>query len=474
MNTRPNGWSYSPSTISSGASSSSISPIERTERIRKSQKRRTPSAATAASTSTSPGNSNLDSKIQKLVALLPLVSKQADENAKREQEALRERQRKQRRTARSLKDSSTRTKKSRTSTGIRGKRRDVDTTDCEEEMSISERPEGEVRQNERVRLRECDTARPDKVSRLMPPPSYVPIRNSFPKPELSPPLPTIDEHVWIGQSSRKAETTAAPSFTSTSIATSTAQLPSLQGSIATRAQCTYPSPSAGDHAMHVAPNDASTPAASPSVSGPMNSNVSYYKPSPTPSTHKPHTNSIPHRTSQGRTSTPPHLQSDRTPCLPKTNGPPALGMRRHVNGLTPSLSQGLTSDRPLPIKRSQFKVPFARNGVEQYDHSPGSTQRHNHSNASTSACSGSSSSLSGHTQGSDPSTQSPVSHSVRRKAPSASSSSITTDDHKTETTRVADAADSRSSPPPADADSSIDFDMDFDPEELEKVCSAFD
>lgn len=353
------------------------------------------------------------------------------------------------------------TKKHRTSTDVRGKRRDADVTHGEEEMSISERPEGELQQNEKAWLREYNAATPDEVSRLMPPPFFVPIRKALPKPEY-PQLFPMNEHASTGQSS----CITAPSFVSASIATLACQLPSPRGS---DVMCAQPPSSAGDHIMNSGPKDALAPAPGPSVSGLTDSIVSCHTSSPTP-THGPFTSSIPHQNYQEHTATPP--PSNRAPCLPKSNGPPALGMRRHVNGLTPSLSQGLTKDHSLPIKRGQFKVPFAKNGVEQHDHSPGSTQQ-KYSNASAPSCSDSSSSLSGHRQRSGPSIQSPVSQLVRSNAPSAASSK-TRYGCDTEAARGVDADDSHSSPPPADADSSIDFDMGIDLEELEKVCSAFD
>ncbi|EJD07744.1 uncharacterized protein FOMMEDRAFT_144017 [Fomitiporia mediterranea MF3/22] len=377
----------SPSTGSGPSNFSSPSmttPADRPTRVRRTQSRRSPGTAVVSKEPSNSANtgSKLDENVHKLVALLPLVSKQADENAKREQEALREKRRRQKRTAQTPVEGSAVMKKQRNMIDTKGKQRSTNVSQ-EEELEIAAEEASDNRCGRRNGAEDGEANEHRDAANLMPPPSYIPPRR--PRSSINT-GPSEIPGVSLASNSQSSEKSIEPCFFASSQSIMT-----------------------------------STPRTSDCVSG-INQNG----------------------TRQSRNCAASAISNGVSAAsLQRTTGPPPLGMRRTVNSQAPSSSQGLTRDRPLPERQNKFKVPFAKNRGDVYG---------------TSASNHTSRELPG-TPVNSPIAQPPV------EPPLTS--------HEGCDTKVNVDKD-RCSSPPLEADSSIDFDMDIDPDELERACQIVD
>lgn len=357
-------------------------------------------------------------------------------------------------------------------------RRISDTNHEEEEMSGIEGAVHEHRKNNENAHR-GEEVPPSGSTRLMPPPSSFQPRKHFTNGGKSLLTARNADNMTHPHSHNADASIDGLSFSSSSVVTSTPKpLPGLDANSGSR----------HSNALLVTGHDTgdatknARPSVLPTAPGPVKTERTTHAPwfSKTSSTsvspdHNARPNPLP--TPLERVPTLESTQSITMP-VPKSNGPRPLGMRRTINGQAPSLSQGLSrarsSETNLPVKQSGFKVPFAKQKPAVTSVPTGAERRPQSSLASDSnSTNGTHDRLSSrpHVAPSDCG-QKDVSATAEKPPQVRPPSSCSMSEQK-DTKTVGDVKD-RSSSPPADADSSFDFDMNFDPDELEKACRAYD
>ncbi|KAL5504829.1 hypothetical protein ACEPAH_7492 [Sanghuangporus vaninii] len=463
-------WSPSPNSCTTTTSSSKYSVSGRTSKAFRTGKRRTFATNLHHEEAVPAQKDDFDENIQRLVALLPAVSKRADENAKREQEELRRKRRSEKKAARLLAESRSGTKKRRSPIDCKGKQPNIGDLQEEEISTIVEdsSTSGDMHSDRGSAGHEVTTR--SLTSRNMPPPLFVPLRKS-----------------WSGDGSFSsaftqrlsrathgiAESESGPeelSFNSSSfIATSTPHPPSAAASSNLTRETSTKSKSGKESPSVV--NVSSTPnligvetnpqASSHSSSARRDCN-SHCNPASLPSQSGPHALSS-------------QVPASKVPHPPKPCGPPVLGMRRLPHSQNFSLSQ----DRPLPVKRDGFRVPFAKPKPENRNQAEVPAAA---SNQSMSRPTPPANSLGGNSQKISADSRlgrraivhpdSVLMPQVQSNQNPSSNASPT--NNRAEGLEVNKIKADRVSPPQADPDSSMDYDMGIDPEELERVCSAYD
>lgn len=426
-------------------------------------------------------SSNIAKQLLEWTKKLPDISKKVDEDAVRRVKELKEMQRNKRRKAARTSGNGV-SKRYGSSSTDKKERRTPDSTHEEEEMSGIEGAIHEHRKHNENAYR-GEEVPPSGSARLMPPPSSFQLRKPFTNGGKSL-LTAKNVHGMPDLNHPHSRNTDAsidgPSFLSTYVVTSTPK--SFTSS--------YPK---------LGPDDPSTLFVTSHGKGDATNDS---RPSvllaATKTEHATHapwfantktTNVSPNHSTHPYPSPPRPTPLERTPILeptqplaipaPKSNGPRPLGMRRTMNGQTPSLSQGLSrarsSETNLPVKQGGFKVPFAKQNPVDSAVSAGAGCRPQFlltSDPYTANGTRDRQSFRLHTAPIDSGQRgisAADSKSSQARPPSPRSKSEQGRD-----TRTVGNIDDRSSSPPADADSSFDFDMNFDPDELEKACRAYD
>ncbi|OCB91927.1 hypothetical protein A7U60_g767 [Sanghuangporus baumii] len=466
-------WSPSPSSCTTTTSSSKYSVSGRTSKSFRTGKRRTFATNLHQEEAVPAQKDDFDENIQRLVALLPAVSKKADENAKREQEELRRKLRSEKKAARLLAEGRSGTKKRRSPIDCKGKQPTIDDLQEEEISVIAEdsSTSGDMHSDRGSAGHEVTTR--SLTSRNMPPPPlFVPLRKSWSGDGSF-------SSAFTQRLSRSAlgttETERGPeelSFNSSSFsATSTPHPPSAAAS-SNLTREPFAKSKSGTVADKNSPPSVVNVLSSPKLTVvETNSQASshslparrdydsHYNPACLPSQSGPHALSS-------------QVPASKIPHPPKLCGPPVLGMRRLPHSQNFSLSQ----DRPLPVKRDRFRVPFAKPKPENRNQAEVSAAA---SNQSMSRSTPSANSLGGNTQKiSADSKLGRVIHPDNVLMPQAQSSQNLSSKASPTNNRAGELevnkinADRVS--PQADPDSSMDYDMGIDPEELERVCSVYD
>ncbi|KAL5521226.1 hypothetical protein ACEPAG_9149 [Sanghuangporus baumii] len=468
-------WSPSPNSCTTATSSSTHSVSGRISKSFRTGKRRTFATNLQQEEAVPAQKDDFDENIQRLVALLPAVSKKADENAKREQEELRRKRRSEKKAARLLAGGRSGTKKRRSPIDCKGKQPTIDDLQ-EEEIStaVEDSPTNGDMHSDRSSAGH-EVMRRSLTSRNMPPPLFVPLRKSWSGDgkTFSSALDQRLSRSTRGTTERERGSEELSFNSSSFIATSTPHPPSAAvSSNLTRDPLAESKPGkvANKNSPPSVVNVSSTPKltavetnsqASLHSSSARRDSDSHYDPASPPSQSGLHALSS-------------QIPASKVPPPSKPCGPPVLGMRRLPHSQNFSLSQ----DRPLPVKRDGFRVPFAKPKPENRNQAEALAAA---SNQSMSRPAPPANSLGRNTQ--KISADSRLCRGDRRPdfvhMPQAQSSQnpsskASPTDNRSGGLEVNKISSDRVSLPQADPDSSMDYDMGIDPEELERVCSAYD
>ncbi|KAL5483368.1 hypothetical protein ACEPAI_8599 [Sanghuangporus weigelae] len=470
-------WSPSPNSCTTATSSSTHSVSGRTSKSFRTGKRRTfaTNLHLHQDEAVPAQKDDFDENIQRLVALLPAVSKKADENAKREQEELRRKRRSEKKAARLLAEGRSGTKKRRSPIDCKGKQPTIDDLQEEEISTVVEdsSTSGDMHSDRSSTGHEV-TRRSLTPRNIMPPPLFVPLRKSWSGDGTF--SSALDQR--LSRSTHgTTETERGPeelSFNSSSfIATSTPHPPSAAAS-SNLTRDPFAESRPGKVANKSSPPSDVCVSSTPKLTTVETNSQASSHSSSARWDYDSHYNPASLPSQSGLHALSSQVPASKVPPPSKPCGPPVLGMRRLPHSQNFSLSQ----DRPLPVKRDGFRVPFAKPKPKSRNQAEVSAAA---SNQSMSRPAPPPNELGGNTQ--KISADSRLGRGARRpdsvhmpqaqssQDPSSNASPTSKRAGELEVTKI--KAD-RVSPPQADPDSSMDYDMGIDPEELERVCSAYD